>query len=153
MKSGVYAIIGILTGVTLCSIGFALIGVIAVISISLGGESSGNSSLTFLGIGVLASLLGSLGIVLERYDKKIAALQYVICGIFVFTGGLLVFGVLPAIFFFLAGYGVYKDEKEEKQIITDQKLMVQCPYCKSHVPNGAVKCKFCGEWIVKKEEK
>jgi len=28
----------------------------------------------------------------------------------------------------------------------------QCPYCKSDIPADAIKCKFCGEFVEKKEE-
>jgi hypothetical protein len=30
--------------------------------------------------------------------------------------------------------------------------MNECPYCKSDIPKESLKCKHCGEWVVKQDE-
>ncbi|MCL2312666.1 MAG: hypothetical protein FWC41_09330 [Firmicutes bacterium] len=154
MKSGVYAIIGILLGVFLCVAGYHTIsGAVSFGNTLTGVTQSITPIFVLFGIGVIASLLGFAGIILEKHDKKIAAIQYLICGIFVLIGGLFIFGGIPAIFFIVAAYIAYQEGIQERKQVIEKESMIQCPYCQSLVPNGAAKCKFCTEWINKKEEK
>lgn len=153
MKSSGYAIIGSLLGVFLCVVGYYTIAGALIFGHALTGvNQSITPVLTIFGTGVIASLLGFVGIVLERKDRKIAAIEYAICGVFVLIGGLFIFGGIPAIFFFIASYSAYKDGIEDKKIAIEKESMISCPYCKSDVPGDVAKCKFCGEWIVDKKE-
>jgi len=160
MKSGNLAVIGALLGIVLCVIGYhtiagALSFTNAMIGVGIYSQDMPSQSLTpvfaVFGMGVLASCFGFIGLILERSSKKIASLEYVIVGIFVLFGGAFIFGVIPAIFFFVAGYLAYQDDKKiQKEIAEEEYLQqsqMQCPYCKSKIPKEASKCSFCGEWV------
>lgn len=109
-KSVALAIVGIVLGVIFGILLYLFMGSMSIVSSSLSGTSADISGIiVFSSVCVLSSLFGIVGIILEGYDKKIAAFQYIVCGVFVLIGGLLLFGVIPAIFFFVAGILAYQD--------------------------------------------
>jgi hypothetical protein len=40
-----------------------------------------------------------------------------------------------------------KKQRLQKEQELLQRGLKECPYCKSEIPVGAAKCKFCGEWV------
>jgi len=72
-----------------------------------------SSSLTgFAVVMVLANIFALLGIWLEGHDKKAASFQYLVCGFFVLISGVIIFGFIPAILFFVASYQCFQDNKK-----------------------------------------
>lgn len=61
---------------------------------------------------VLTSILALVGIWLEGQDKKAAAFQYIVCGLFTLISGVVIFGFIQAILFFVAGYQCFQDNKK-----------------------------------------
>lgn len=109
-KSVALAIVGVVLGVIFGILLYLFMGSVSIISSSVVGNSADISKIVAYSlVCILASLLGIIGIILEGYDKKVAAYQYVVCGIFVLIGGMLFFGLIPSIFFFVAGILAYQD--------------------------------------------
>ena len=59
--------------------------------------------ITFFIVAILANIFAFVGLILEKYNMKIAGLQYIICGFFILISGYIIIGLIPAIFLFVAG--------------------------------------------------
>jgi len=110
-NSTTLAIVGLILGIVFSFIGYFFSGVGAALS-----GSSLNLPLTFLGVGVLASILVVLGIVLEKYDMKIASAQYIICGLFILITGYFIIGLIPAICLFVAGVFAFQNRQKDENV-------------------------------------
>lgn len=106
-KSAKLAVVGIILGIVFSFIGYFFVG----LAFALGGSSL-NIPLTFLGLGILTSILAILGIILEKYNMKIAATQYIICGVFLLISGYLIIGLIPAIFLIVAGIFAFQNRPD-----------------------------------------
>ena len=108
-NSTTLAIIGIILGITSSFIGYSLIGFMYAFT-----GSSLNLPLTFLGFGFLTSILVVLGIILEKYDMKIASAQYIVCGLFLLITGYFIIGLIPAICLFVAGIFAFQNRVKDE---------------------------------------
>lgn len=108
-KSITLAIVGMILGII-----FSFICYFFYVFISAFTGSNSNIPLIFLGFGFLTSIFIVLGIILEKYDLKIASVQYVICGIFLLITGHFYFGLIPAICLFIAGILAFQNRQNDK---------------------------------------
>ncbi|MBZ9570560.1 hypothetical protein KQY27_03245 [Methanobrevibacter sp. TMH8] len=106
-KSAKLAVVGIILGIFFSFIGYFFVGFMYAFS-----GSSLNVPLTFLGFGLLTSVFAVFGIVIEKYNMKIAATQYIICAIFLLITGYLIIGLIPAICLIIAGILAFQNKSD-----------------------------------------
>lgn len=108
-KTIILAVLGVITGILAGILLFVLSPIMGIVANNSDGTTISSFAGALASVCVLASIFGLIGIFLEGYNKKVAAFQYLACGFFVLIGGVFIIGLIPSIFFFVAGILAYQD--------------------------------------------
>lgn len=110
-KSVILAVFGVISGVLAGILLFVLSPLMDIVANNSDSMLISSFAGSLAVVCVLASVFGLIGIFLEGHDKKVAAFQYIVCGFFVLICGVFIIGLIPSIFFFVAGLLAYQDSK------------------------------------------